>query len=61
MTVVGTSSRSSREELEALLSAADIISVHCPLTPATQDLIGCDHTLQRSLCVTVRHGCTVEA
>ncbi len=40
MEVVGVRSASSRQELEALLSRADFVSLHCPLTPETQGLIG---------------------
>lgn len=40
MEVMAVRSSSSREELEALLSRADFVSLHCPLTPATRGLIG---------------------
>ncbi|KAG2444479.1 hypothetical protein HXX76_001229 [Chlamydomonas incerta] len=40
MQVVGVTSRTSRAELEALLAAAHVVSLHCPLSPATQGLIG---------------------
>lgn len=40
MEVVGVRSSSSREELEALLSRADFVSLHCPLTPGTRGLLG---------------------
>jgi len=40
MDVVGVRSTSSREELEALLSRADFVSLHCPLTPETHGLLG---------------------
>ncbi|ACY14242.1 2-hydroxyacid dehydrogenase [Haliangium ochraceum] len=40
MRVLGTNSRSTAEELRALLAAADVISLHCPLTDATRGLIG---------------------
>jgi glycerate dehydrogenase len=36
----GTSRESGRVELHALLAAADVVSLHCPLTPATRQLIG---------------------
>lgn len=39
MEVVAATSRSSRVELEALLARADVVSLHCPLTPATRHLI----------------------
>lgn len=38
--VIGTRSASSRHDLEALLRAADIISLHCPLTEATRNILG---------------------
>ena len=40
MEVVGVRSSSSREELDALLSRADFVSLHCPLTPETRGLLG---------------------
>lgn len=40
MEVVGVRSTSSRRELEALLSRADFVSLHCPLTPDTRGLLG---------------------
>lgn len=40
MEVVGVRSSSTREELEALLSRADFVSLHCPLTPGTRGLLG---------------------
>ena len=50
MTVVGTTSRSSRSDLEAVLRVADVISVHCPLTPATHELIGCANRFTPAVC-----------
>jgi phosphoglycerate dehydrogenase-like enzyme len=38
--VVGTTSRSSAEELQQLLEGSDVVSIHCPLTAATTGLIG---------------------
>jgi hypothetical protein len=38
---MGTTSSSSRADLEAVLRTADVISIHCPLTPATRGLMGC--------------------
>lgn len=38
--VVGTTSQSTREQLEQLLRSSHIVSIHCPLTPATRGLIG---------------------
>lgn len=40
MLVIGTRSASSRPELEALLRAADVISLHCPLSGVTRNLVG---------------------
>lgn len=40
MKVTGLNSKSSRAELEALLQTADIVSLHCSLTPKTHGLIG---------------------
>ncbi|KAG2447217.1 hypothetical protein HYH02_007957 [Chlamydomonas schloesseri] len=40
MQVLGVTSRSSRAELEALLSSSHVVSLHCPLSPATRGLIG---------------------
>lgn len=40
MKVIGLTSTSSRAELEALLQTADIVSLHCSLTPKTHGLIG---------------------
>lgn len=40
MEVVGVRSGSSREDLEALLSRADFVSLHLPLRPETRGLIG---------------------
>ncbi|KXZ48723.1 hypothetical protein GPECTOR_25g306 [Gonium pectorale] len=39
MEVIGVTSRSSRADLEALLAASHVVSLHCPLTPATRGLI----------------------
>lgn len=39
MVVEHTTSRTSRAELLAALRAADAVSLHCPLTPATRGLI----------------------
>eukprot|EP00884_Botryococcus_braunii_P000041 jgi/Botrbrau1/10037/Bobra.0012s0123.2 len=40
MVVLKISSRSSRDDFEQLLKEAHVISIHCPLTPATSGLIG---------------------
>ena len=40
MQVIGLNSKSSRADLEALLQTADIVSLHCSLTPKTHHLIG---------------------
>ncbi|EFJ46915.1 hypothetical protein VOLCADRAFT_92712 [Volvox carteri f. nagariensis] len=40
MQVLGVTSRSPRRDLEHLLSSSHIVSLHCPLTPATRGLIG---------------------
>ena len=40
MEVMAVRSSSSRRELETLLSQADFVSLHCPLTPETRGLIG---------------------
>ena len=40
MRVIGTNSKSSRLDLESLLQQADIVSLHCPVTPKTHQLIG---------------------
>ncbi|KAK9823271.1 hypothetical protein WJX72_001486 [[Myrmecia] bisecta] len=40
MEVLGTTSSSSREDLERLLRQSYCVSIHCPLTPATRGLIG---------------------
>ena len=40
MKVVGLNSKSSRADLEVLLQTADIVSLHCSLTPKTHNLIG---------------------
>jgi glyoxylate reductase len=41
MEVLGTSGR-SRTEVESVLSRADFVSLHCPLTPDTRHLIDAD-------------------
>ena len=40
MTVIGLNSRSSQEDLFQMLQQADVISLHCPLTPDTYHLLG---------------------
>jgi phosphoglycerate dehydrogenase-like enzyme len=40
MSVLGVSSSSPRADLETLLRNAHVISLHCPLTPATTGLLG---------------------
>jgi phosphoglycerate dehydrogenase-like enzyme len=37
---VGTTSRSSAEDLQRLLEGSDVVSIHCPLTAATAGLVG---------------------
>ena len=54
MEVVGVRSTSSRRELEALLSRADFVSLHLPLTPETRGLIG-----ERELRLMKREACLV--
>ncbi len=39
MTVITTTSRSSRADLLAMLRASDVVSLHCPLTSATRGMI----------------------
>jgi len=38
--VMGVNSKSTREDLEILLKKAHIVSLHTPLTSATEGLIG---------------------
>ena len=38
--VTSTTSTSSQQDLECLLREAHVISLHCPLSPATLGLIG---------------------
>ena len=40
MTVMGVNSKSSRSDLEDMLQVADVVSLHCSLTPKTHHLIG---------------------
>lgn len=40
MEVVGVTSRSSRQELEQLLSSCHVVSLHCPSNQRTLGLIG---------------------
>lgn len=40
MVVMGLNSKSSRSDLEAMLQVADVVSLHCSLTPKTHNLIG---------------------
>jgi len=40
MIVMGLNSKSSRSDLEAMLQVADVVSLHCSLTPKTHHLIG---------------------
>ena len=40
MHVMGLNSKSTTEQLTSLLQQADIVSVHCPLTPKTNHLLG---------------------
>jgi len=42
MTVTSTRSKTPREEFLRLIAEADVVSLHCPLTPATKDLIGAE-------------------
>lgn len=42
MEVRVASSRGGRSELESVLRASDVVSLHCPLTPATQHLINAE-------------------
>ena len=39
MTVEGIGSRATTEEVDALVAAADVVSLHVPLTPATRHLM----------------------
>jgi lactate dehydrogenase-like 2-hydroxyacid dehydrogenase len=39
MRVMATGGRSAEHDLDAVLAAADVVSLHCPLTPATRGLI----------------------
>lgn len=38
--MVGVNSKSTAEELQQLLASSDMVSIHCPLSPATKGLIG---------------------
>lgn len=40
MRVLGARSTTPRRELLAMCTQADVVSVHCPLTPATRGLVG---------------------
>lgn len=42
MRVLGARSSTPRAELLAMCTQADVVSVHCPLTPATRGLIGAE-------------------
>ena len=42
MQVMSTNSKSSEADLQALLKQSDVVSIHCPLTPATDGLINAD-------------------
>jgi hypothetical protein len=38
--VIGVTSQSSKEDLDALLRTSDVISLHVPLTPKTKGMLG---------------------
>lgn len=40
MNVIGLDSKSTSAQLTSLLQQADVVSIHCPLTPKTQNLLG---------------------
>jgi phosphoglycerate dehydrogenase-like enzyme len=42
MRVLSVRSSSARADLHALLAASDVVSIHCPLTSATQGLFGAE-------------------
>eukprot|EP00775_Hariotina_reticulata_P013454 gene13454-13580_t len=40
MSILSTTSNSSRQEFEHLLQQSDVVSLHCPMSPSTQGLMG---------------------
>lgn len=40
MRCIGLTSKSTRQDLEHLLQTSDAVTLHCPLTPTTRDMIG---------------------
>ena len=40
MKSISVNRKSSKEEVNALFEKSDIVSLHCPLTPETENMIG---------------------